>query len=623
MTGLSEFDAAGLKLELTPRRMRGPLVPGGRPRRWLRWAGVPALVLMCALLIAPAVWTVWTAAVARPQEITTCGVLAVACVGLTLIPRPGLSVEMRVASGSALAVVAVAALWFLGAALTEDGVWAYLRTLVWVAFGIMLLAVALAIAWWSRNARWVWAPLIVPFGISAFVSGVAFRLIFEYLAARLGIDTVGGYRFWYAAMLGSAFLWTWLGFLTGLLRADIRAIESDSVRSGYLHVPVVGAPSTRAGLRSERVRARVAFVGRLLASVRPVLLVVGLVVGVAAARVFDVVLIGVPGSMQYEVDSATVHWWRLATDADLGRGAAAAYSLPLALLVGLVAWSLQTGVRGQRKGRGATTVSPAADGRPRVGPIRVLGIAAVSAAALVPIAVLIGVCLFTPSGFGFSGFSTMFRDEALRHAWQITAWVATMATLMVVAAALPVAYRLAALRPEGLASKITVVTLVVLSVLPAQTYLGALDTFIDEYGLSGTRVPLIFVHVAAGLPIAVLILRGALLALPGGSADDMLYGLATPETTLRRLWESAGPAVIAVAVLEFIQVWNDFFIGLMMSGAGASPWSLLLWGGVRRFNESSAELAAGALLSAALPVLLLLLTWRRWLVPGLTGGVSR
>ncbi len=327
--------------------------------------------------------------------------------------------------------------------------------------------------------------------------------------------------------------------------------------------------------------------------------------------------------MQYEVDSATVHWWRLATDADLGPGAAAAYSLPLALLVAVVAWSLQTGVRSQRKGRGAATVSPAAHGRPRAGPARVLGIAAVSAAALVPIVVLIGVCLFTPSGFGFSAFSTMFRDEALRHAWQITAWVATMVTLIVVAAALPMAYRLAALRQEGVSSKIAVVTLVVLSVLPAQTYLGALDTFIDEYGLSGTRIPLIFVHVAAGLPIAVLILRGALLALPDSSAADVLHGLATPGTTFRRLWMSTGPAVAAVAVLEFIQVWNDFFIGLMMSGAGASPWSLLLWGGVRRFNESSAELAAGALLSAALPVLLLLLTWRRWLVPGLTGGVSR
>ncbi|WP_216905605.1 hypothetical protein [Nocardia noduli] len=622
MTGISEFDAAGLKLELTPRRMRGPLVPGGRPRRWLRWAGVPALVLMCALLIAPAVWTVWTAAEARPQVVSSCGVLAVACVGLTLILRPGQRVELRIASGSGLAVVAVAALWFLGAALTEDGLWAYLRTLVWVAFAIVLLASALALAWWSRNARWVWAPLIVPFGISAFVSGVAFRLIFEFLAARLGIDTVGGYRFWYAAMLGSAFLWTWLGFLTGLLRADIQAIENDSVCAGYLHDPADGARST-GGALSARFHTRARFVGRLLALVRPVLLVVGLVVGVAAARVFDVVLIGVPGSMQYEVDSATVHWWRLATDADLGPGVAAAYSLPLTLVVGLVAWLLQIGMQSHRRRRDTTTKPASATGRTRFEPIRAVGIAVVSSAALIPIAVLIGVCLVTPSGFAFSAFSTIFRDEALRHAWQITAWVATMATLIVVSAALPVAYRLAALRPEGVASKLAVVTLVVLSVLPAQTYLGALDTFIDEYGLSGTRIPLIFVHVAAGLPIAVLILRGALLAPPGSPANDELYGLATSETTLRRLWTSAGPALVAVAVLEFIQVWNDFFIGLMMSGAGASPWSLLLWGGVRRFNESSAELAAGALVSAALPVLLLLLTWRRWLVPGLTGGVSR
>jgi alpha-glucoside transport system permease protein len=167
------------------------------------------------------------------------------------------------------------------------------------------------------------------------------------------------------------------------------------------------------------------------------------------------------------------------------------------------------------------------------------------------------------------------------------------------------------------------VTLVVLSVVPAQTYLGPLDAFIDAFGLSGTRIPLILVHAAAGLPIAILILRGAMLAPPGSPADDALHGLASPGTIAHRVLASAGPALGAVAVLEFIQVWNDFFIGLMVSGAGASPWSLLLWGEARQFNDNAAELAAGALLSALLPVGLLLSTWRRWLVPGLTGGVLR
>jgi alpha-glucoside transport system permease protein len=68
---------------------------------------------------------------------------------------------------------------------------------------------------------------------------------------------------------------------------------------------------------------------------------------------------------------------------------------------------------------------------------------------------------------------------------------------------------------------------------------------------------------------------------------------------------------------------NDFFVGLQVSGADVSPWSLLLWGEARQLHENLAHLAAGALVSAVPPVVLLLVTWHRWLVPGLTGGVLR
>jgi alpha-glucoside transport system permease protein len=164
---------------------------------------------------------------------------------------------------------------------------------------------------------------------------------------------------------------------------------------------------------------------------------------------------------------------------------------------------------------------------------------------------------------------------------------------------------------------------VVLAVIPAQIYLGPIEGLVDTYQLSGTRIPLILVHAAAGLPIAILVLRGAMLAPPGSAAADALHGLAGPGTIAHRVLASSGPALGAVAVLEFVQVWNDFFIGLVVSGAGASPWSLLLWGEARQFGENAAQLAAGSLVSAVLPVALLLATWRRWVVPGLTGGVLR
>ncbi|WP_174186365.1 hypothetical protein [Nocardia barduliensis] len=604
MTLPPDFEVNGLRIELATRRMRGPLVPGGRPRRWLgRLTGLPAAVLTAALLVLPATWTVVIATRARPAEVLACAIVAVSALLPAALRRRSTAPRMRILLWLTAIGATAGGLWLLAVAMSPDGRGAYLRTLVWVAFAVGLLIVALALAWWGRAARWLWLPLIVPFGVSAFVSGVAFRVIFGSGARWLDIEDAGIYRWWLAAMLGSAFLWTWLGFLTALFRAGIHAIEADPARAGYLYRDD-GRPLAL----------------RLYELLRPVLLIAGLAVGVAAARVFDVVLIGVPGALEYQVDSATVRWWRLSADTE--PGAAAAYALPLAVLVGAVAWLLQVDVRRHRASWSAVRAMTV-PGRRRVGPVRAAGIGLVSVLALFPIGVLAYTGVHGHDGFGFSAFGLVWGDDGLWRSLQTTAWVAGIVTVVVVTAAAPVAYRLAALRPDGTAARVAVVVLVVLAVIPAQTYLGPIDGLVEAYELSGTRIPLILVHAAAGLPIAILVLRGAMLAPPGSGAADALHGLASPGTIARRVLATSGPALGAVAVLEFVQVWNDFFIGLVISGAGASPWSLLLWGEARQFGENAAQVAAGSLVSAVLPVALLLVTWRRWVVPGLTGGVLR
>ncbi|WP_280400304.1 hypothetical protein [Nocardia carnea] len=611
------YRAHGVTLELPLSRLRGPLVPGAPPSRGItRIACGPAVLLLVLLLIPTAV----TAVLAVRTElwlVVGCAVLAGLFVPALRYarrdagPRPG-PAEANEETGNrsyrwvwpaGLGAAAVLVLHSIGPS--------YARSLYWMGFAAVLLVVAMVLAWWSRETRGLWLlPLIVPFGISAFVAGVAFRLIFQYSGARVGFDGFPGYRTWFAVMLGSAFLWTWLGFLIALFRASIRAVTADPVRARRL-TDCTGPTLYK----------------RLFDLQRPVVLVAGLVVGVAAARVFDVVLIGVPGSVQYRLDSATVSWWRLAGD-PAGAGEAAAHALPLAILLAVAAWALQSDLRERRSGLSPMPAPPypapldSGTGGGLAGYLRTLGFGLVAVAAMLPIGALVVAALQGPGGWSLHAFTEMWADPALRRSIQTTLWVALLATVVVVAAAAPLAYRLA-VAPDGWVARGTVSALVVLAVLPVQAYLGPLDAFIDEHGLSGTRIPLVLVHVAAGLPIAVLILRGAVAAPPGSPAADALRGMAAPGTIGRRLLAAAGPALVAVAVLEFVQVWNDFVVGLLISGAGASPWSLLLWGEARQFGENAAPLAAGALISAVLPVALVLATWRRWIVPGLTGGVLR
>ncbi|MFC9895729.1 hypothetical protein ACFVMC_18750 [Nocardia sp. NPDC127579] len=614
------FEAHGLELELAPRRMRGPVVPGRPPWQWPAWAArVPAIVLMVALLVTPFGWTVATAARSDPAMVAGCGTSVAGVVGLRLAYLAG--ARRRIALPLAAGVL-VFGLVVTGIAVRDIGLWSYLRTVLYGVGGVLLVLVSgLVLALPARRMRWLWLPLLVAFGVSALVSGVAFRLVFQWLGG--GIESLLGYQILFVCMLGSAFLWTWLGFAVGVFRAGFRALEADPACAPYLEWPGWDQAYP--------------FGKRLLQLLFPVLVVVVLVVAIAAARVFDIVLIGVPGSMQHQVDTATVQWWRLATEAE--PGAAAAYSLPLAVLVGSVAWYLQMFVGKQRRSLTAVPEPGPEVVRNRARWRSTLTIGLVSALALVPIGFLTAAMLGFPDRIGLGALERALRDGALWRSLATTAVVASMSTVLVVVLAVPIAHQLATWDPgapvdrgghrivrwlrrfEPLAMRAALTAVVVLAVLPVQSYLGPLDRFLRAYELSGTRVPLIVLHVAAGLPISILILRGALLARRGSPEADMLRGLASPGKVRERVRRAAGPALVAVAVLEFVGVWNDFVVGLMISGAGTSPWSLLLWGEARQFNENIGQLAAGALVSSVPPVVLVLCTWRRWLLPGLIGKV--
>ncbi|MFC8046120.1 hypothetical protein [Nocardia sp. NPDC057353] len=605
------IDAHGVRLALTTRPMRGAPVPGMPRRRLLTllWAA-PAAVLVTAILIVPAAVTVGFAVATTPAVPLWCAVAVAAVVGAVVVGRKhGAKPVQRV--GLAVAAVAVVALacYRVGRGLSPAGARAYLFTGCMVLLATVMVAVALALAVSLQNHWDMWLPLVAPCAVAALVSGVAFRLIFQRLADLFGFDSQPAVFWWFCLLPPVAFVWTWFGFATALLHDGIRATDITPAKGAHI--------KARKGWRRHK---------RRLEQLRPVILVLATGIGVAAARMFDAVLIGVPWPLQEWNEGATVFWWRLASDPDTGFGPEAVYAVPLAALVGVAAWFFQNETGGGRP------IAPRIDRtRERPGWKRTLVATAVFLVVALPILVLVAATFWGPYGFQLDAVTGLLRDSALLGSLGSTGWVALASTLLVVTAAIPAALRLAAAEPSATeppgagwkraGTKSVVAGLVVLAVLPVQTYLGPIVWAVEHGGLAGTKTPLILVHAAAGIPIAVLVLRAALLAAPDGAAA--LQGLSTPGTAVRRLLETAGPALVAVAVLQSVQVWNDFTIGFLLGGAGGSPWSLLLWGEARQFEENSARLAAGSLLSAVVPVLVLVLTWRRWLVPGLTGGAVR
>ncbi|MFI5711361.1 sugar ABC transporter permease [Kribbella sp. NPDC051620] len=580
----------GLTLEIVGREISGRPVPG-KPRRPLGpyLLGLPALLLSCLLLVPIAVTVV--AAFQRPDGSFGLGNFAV--------------------MGDPAALHAVG------------------NSLAWIAVALGLVVVGFLLALVSYRlpglSTFLQPALVIPFAVSVLVSGATFRLIYDATPERGTMTAVwtklfgsspvwlGPGLFW--LVLVSAFGWTWLGYVVSLFRAGLDAIPDDVSRT----LAVEGVTGWRRLLALE------------LPLLRPITGVVTLTLVIAAVRVFDLVLIVVPGPMQRDADVLGLNWWR-ATSTGEPAGRTAALGVVLFAIVAAVA---VIGVRGLRRRRWAMPVSVIRPSLARSRPsrrVRRIGWTvgfAVSLVWILPAVVLVATALHSPreaglrgwwslEGIGVESFTAAVNAGLLR-ALLSTLLISAVATLVLLVIAVPTAYLVAWGGLPHWLGRLVSSSFVVLAVTPVQMYAAPLRDAIGAAGLAGSRVALALVHAAAGLPFAVLLLRSAFASAPPVLVAEALQGPARQSAVLATVQRTYRPALVAVAVLEFALVWNDFIVGFLISGPGTTPLSLVLWGEARQFSASSGTVAAAAVVASVVPVALLLTFWRT-VVRGLTVG---
>jgi alpha-glucoside transport system permease protein len=202
-----------------------------------------------------------------------------------------------------------------------------------------------------------------------------------------------------------------------------------------------------------------------------------------------------------------------------------------------------------------------------------------------------------------------------------TAVRALVAAALLVVLAAPAAYALAWGGLPRPVVRALVAAATVLAVLPPQVIATPLGTVLDNLQLLGAATPLILVHVAFGVPLAILLLRGAFASvsrdLVSARQLDPVRGSAL-FAVITRCW----PALLTVAVFEIVLVWNDLVIGLLFGGTEAGSVTLVMFEQVRQFATSAGPLAADAVV-ITLPPLILVLATGRWLLRGLAEGVQR
>ena len=165
-------------------------------------------------------------------------------------------------------------------------------------------------------------------------------------------------------------------------------------------------------------------------------------------------------------------------------------------------------------------------------------------------------------------------------------------------------------------------TLVALLVVPLQmTLIPVLQSY-TKYGLTGTFPGIWLAHTAYGLPFSIYLLRNFFGSLPKDLFEAASIDGAGPVRAFFQLvLPLSVPALASLAIFQFLWVWNDFLIALILLGGNpqVAPLTVTLANLVNSLGQNWQLLTAAAFVSTALP-LVVFFSLQRYFVRGILAG---
>lgn len=145
---------------------------------------------------------------------------------------------------------------------------------------------------------------------------------------------------------------------------------------------------------------------------------------------------------------------------------------------------------------------------------------------------------------------------------------------------------------------------------------------IRNFGLTGNLLGVILPMAAFGIPGSVVILRGFFISVPK-ELEEAAYidGATIIQFFYMILLPIVRPAIFAVATIQIIAAWNEYFLPLVVLTGSPETWPLPL--GLMQFQgQYGTDWAAvmSYIVILMIPAIIFYLFTQRYIVTGLTGG---
>ncbi|WP_308128110.1 carbohydrate ABC transporter permease [Modestobacter italicus] len=201
--------------------------------------------------------------------------------------------------------------------------------------------------------------------------------------------------------------------------------------------------------------------------------------------------------------------------------------------------------------------------------------------------------------------------------------VVTVATVaIVVGLCVPAAYAIA--RNTGRLVQRGFSIMLIGLAIPAQATIIPVYLLITQMRLYDTLLAIILPTAAYAMPVALLVMTNSLRDIPKELYEAQTLDGAGPFAVLRSLvLPLAKPAITTISVFTALNAWNGFLFPLVLTQSkDTRVLTLGLWDFQGQFGTNVPGLLAAVTLSVV-PIFLLYLFGRRYLLGGLTAGFGK
>ena len=230
--------------------------------------------------------------------------------------------------------------------------------------------------------------------------------------------------------------------------------------------------------------------------------------------------------------------------------------------------------------------------------------------------------LTKPSELTLENYRQLFSSGGkIPHSLINTMLIALPSTLLVLGVAALAAYAFAWIRFPGRDALFLVV--IGLLVVPLQVALIPIAKLYGEIGLFGRIPGVVLFHVAFGLPFAIFLLRNFFAGIPHELLEAArMEGAGELRVFSRVVLPLGYPALAALAIFQFLWVWNDLLVALVFASPESAPVTVAIREQTRQFASNVNVIAPGAFVSMLVP-LIVFFAFQRYFVQGLLAGSQK